>query len=490
MTHLLPIPSLPSGVSGLDGLLGGGFAEGSLNLIAGPPGCGKTTLAHQIMFAHAGAHCQVLYLTGTGEPALTMLRYQQQFSFFDEARLAAGVRYVDLASLTAQGSDEQVLARIDAEVRRAAPKLVFIDAFRLLIMSAGDARAAQRPPFVERLALLMANWQATVFLVSEHGHPAAAPAFTAADSILILEQSVCQNAMVRKIAASKIRGRAQTPGMHSFRIGPDGLVVFPRAMQVRAPAVDGVDAGARAPAPPQRLSMGNATLDEMLGGGLPRAYALLVVGPSGSGKSVLATQFLAEGVRCGEVGVVAAFERGAGQPVHDKLGQLVRLGKVGMVDTSSLALSVDEVLHDIVAMATAMGARRVVIDSLSGFALALAPEFAAEFRGALYRLVSVLQGMGMSVLLTCELEDRYTDLRFIPFGSASLVDAIIVQRYVEIAGDIERVLAVAKLRNSPHSRTLRLYEINDDGLLIRDSLTKYEGILSGHPSDGGRYAHD
>ena len=487
MNDTSPICDLPSGVPGLDGLLGGGFAPGSLNLIAGPPGCGKTTLAHQLMFAHAGPACRALYLTAMGDTQRGMLRYQQQFAFFDTATQAAGVRYADLALVASAATEAQVLARIDEQVREAAPALVFLDSFGSLIMSAGDARAPGGASFVERLALLAAGWNATVFLVSEHAHAGTAPAFTAADSILMLSQHVYRGTMVRKIEASKTRGHKQTPGQHSFRIGAGGLVVFPRAIHVQPRSMD---AEAPARAAPVRLSMGNATLDEMLGGGLPPAYALLVVGPSGSGKSILATEFLAKGARGGEPGVLAAFERGAGQIASDKLKRLIGDGQVGLVDTSSLGLSVDELLHDIVAMVEAMGAKRVVIDSLSGFALALAPEFVDDFRAALYRMVSVLQAMGITVLMTCELEDRYTDLRFSPFGSASLADAIIVQRYVEIAGDIERVLAVAKLRASAHSRTLRLYEINDDGILIRDSLTKYEGILSGHPSAGGRYAQD
>jgi circadian clock protein KaiC len=488
MNHVTPIQSIPSGVPGLDLLLGGGFPEHSLNIIAGPPGCGKTTLAHQLMFAHAGPHCKTLYLTSLGDPERNMLRYQRQFGFFDAARLDTSVHYVNLAPTAADGDAEQLLAQLDEAVRLHAPALVFIDAFRAFATGAGATRPGRRP-FVERLAQTMAGWQATVFVIGEHP-PAGcdmAPAFSAADSILMLDQSLHRNAMVRKIQVTKVRGQAQTPGMHSFRIGADGLVVFPRAYY--GPEDSAVVDGAAGGGAPRRLSMGNPALDEMLGGGLPVAYSLLVVGPSGSGKSILATDFLAEGARCGENGVIAAFERGAGQRAHDKLQQLVDAGKVGMVDTSSLGLSIDEILYDIVAAIKATDAKRVVIDSLSGFALALAPEYNDDFRGALYRMVSVLQGMGMTVLMTSELEDRYTDLRLTPFGSASLVDAIIMQRYVEIAGDFERVLTVVKLRASAHSRTLRLYEINDDGILIRDSLPKYEGILSGHPSEGGNRAH-
>src|SRR5665811_76973 len=107
-----------------------------------------------------------------------------------------------------------------------------------------------------------------------------------------------------------------------------------------------------------------------------------------------------------------------------------RSGKVGVIDTRSLDLSIDQTLHDMIEMIRRLQAKRVVIDSLSGFELALAPEFSEDFRGSLYRMIAELTSMGVTILMTSELEDRYTDLRFSPFGSAFLADAIIVQRYI------------------------------------------------------------
>jgi circadian clock protein KaiC len=123
-----------------------------------------------------------------------------------------------------------------------------------------------------------------------------------------------------------------------------------------------------------------------------------------------------------------------------------------------------------------------VIDSLSGFELALAPTYSENFRESLYRMVAVLTGKGMTVLMTSELEDRYTDLRFSPYGAAFLTDAIIVQRYIELKSELRRVMAVVKVRSSAHSNELHLYEINDDGLVIGDPLTEYEGLLGGQPA--------
>jgi circadian clock protein KaiC len=230
------------------------------------------------------------------------------------------------------------------------------------------------------------------------------------------------------------------------------------------------------------VAMGIPGLDDMLGGGLPVGYSLLVVGPSGCGKTILTTEFLAEGARRGEPGVIAAFEKSPSQMLGNKrLYSLVQAGQVGVIDTRSLDLSIDETLHDLIAMIHRMKAKRVVIDSLSGFELALAPEFSEDFRGSLYRMIAELTGMGVTILMTSELEDRYTDLRFSPFGSAFLADAIIVQRYIEIAGQFKRVISVVKVRGSEHSKDIRFFEITDEGIVIGETLSEYDGIMTGRP---------
>jgi len=129
-----------------------------------------------------------------------------------------------------------------------------------------------------------------------------------------------------------------------------------------------------------------------------------------------------------------------------------------------------------------MKATRVVIDSLSGFELAVAPTFREDFRESLFRMVAVLSGLGVTVLMTSELEDRYTDLRFSPYGSAFLTDAIIVERYIEIESRFKRVLAVVKVRGSAHSDELRQFQITDEGIIIGDPVENYEGLLSGRAS--------
>jgi len=472
------IRRLPTGVPGFDEVLGGGLPEFSFNLIAGPPGSGKTTLAHQIMFALATPESPALYFTVLGEPPVKMLRYQQQFAFFDDEKINRSIRFINLADETSTGDLDAVLRRIVAEVQTHRPGLVFVDSFRsVALANKGGNAFISMQQFVQQLGMLMTCWQATTFLVGEYFEERdPSPVFTVADGLIWMRQSVERNSMVRKLEVVKMRGQPNRPGLHTFRIDEDGLHIYTTPMQVgasRRPTLDLDD----------RLSVGIAELDAMLGGGLPRGYSLLVAGPSGSGKSILATAFLAEGARRGETGVIAAFEqrpdsRGSGN------ADLVANGQVTIVDTRQQSLSVDEISKLLLAEIERTGATRVVIDSLSGFELALAPTFRADFRESLSRMVAALAVSGVSVLMTCELEDRYDELSFSPYGTAFLTDAIIVQRYIEVDSSLQRMLAVVKVRGSEHSKELRLFRISESGIDIGDTLAGSQGLLGGRPRLG------
>jgi circadian clock protein KaiC len=478
MTTKATINRLATGVPGLDEVLGGGLPEFSFNLIAGQPGCGKTTLAHQLMFALATPERPAIYFTVLGEPPLKMLRYQQQFDWFDREAVNQRVRFVSLSEDAMSGDLDRVLKRIVDEVTAHDPSLIFVDSFRSVVFASENADGPKMSLqlFVQQLGMLMTSWQATTFLVGEYFNESDAnPVFTVADGLIWLRQSVQRNSMVRKIEIVKMRGQASRPGLHTFRIDGSGVRVF-------APA-QAVAAGSNLPAAPgARCLMGVPELDRMLGGGLPRGYSLLVAGPSGSGKSILAASFLAEGARRGETGVVAAFEQHPNEARNPVLVDLIARRQVALIDSREPDLSIDEVVLLILTEVRRLQATRVVLDSLSGFELALAPSFRTDFRESLLGLVSALGRAGVSVLMTSELEDRYTDLRFSPYGAAFLTDAIIVQRYIEVDSRLLRVMAVVKVRASPHSNELRLYSIDDGGIVVGEMLPDQEGLLGGRPT--------
>ena len=419
-----------------------------------------------------------------------MLRYQQQFSFFDMARVNESVRYVNLSQDVVNGSLEKLLERIIREVEATSPGVVIVDSFRTVAQAAGRASNGDLDLqyFVQQLAVQLTSWQATTFLVGEYQSSEAGdnPVFTVADGLLWLSQSLDRNSMVRKMQVMKMRGQAPIPGLHTFRITGDGIQVFPRV--IVGPEEKSPRTAAGAPhMVRERLSTGVKELDAMLGGGIPAGYSVLLAGPSGSGKSVLATEFLAEGVRHGEPGIIAVFEKRPPDysligPRGQRFDRLIQDGSVGIIQTRPLDLSIDEMLNEIIEAIHRLKARRLVIDSLSGFELALAPTFREDFRESLYRMVTVLTGMGITVMMTAELEDSYTDLRFSPHGTAFLTDAIIMQRYVELQGQLRRVMAVVKVRGSAHSKDLRAFEITDEGIVIGETLGGYEGLLTGSPT--------
>src|SRR3990170_6961305 len=285
MTDRVAIRRLPTGVPGLDQILGGGLPEFSFNLIAGAPGTGKTTLAQQIMFALAGPGRSALYFTVVGEPALKMLRYQQQFTFFDVARVNESIRYINLSQDVVHGTLEKLLERIVQEVEATSPGVVIVDSFRTVTQTAGRAQSdnLDLQHFVQQLAVRLTGWEATTFLVGEYQPWEAEqnPVFTVADGLLWLVQSLDRNSMVRKIQVMKMRGQAPIPGLHTFRITDDGVQVFPRVIvgpQEKASGAKSSGKPSKKQAPPKRLSVGVKALDEMLGGGIPPGHSVLVAG--------------------------------------------------------------------------------------------------------------------------------------------------------------------------------------------------------------------
>ena len=482
MNTKVAIHRLSTGVPGLDEVLGGGLPEFSFNLIAGAPGCGKTTLAHQMMFALATPQRRALYFTVLGEPPLKMLRYQQQFDFFDTDAIDQTIRFVNLSEDTLGGDLEVVLKRIVEEVESFNPTLVFVDSFRSIVLAgtSNDNPHNTLQQFVQQLGMAMTSWQATTFLIGEYfAESDSNPVFTVSDGLIWLRQSVVRNSMVRKMEIMKMRGQPTLPGLHTFRISRAGIEVF-----APVPAVSALNHGSGTGdvSSIMRLTMGVPRLDEMLGGGLPQGYSLLVAGPSGSGKSLLAAAFLVEGARLGETGVIAAFEQ---RPTHARspaIAELIDSGKIGLIAGWAPDLSLDETTRLLLGEIRRINATRVVIDSLSGFELALAPTFREDFRENLSRMVMALAAAGVTVLMTSELEDRYTDLRFSPYGTAFMTDAIIVQRYIEVDSRLLRVIAVVKVRASAHSNELRLFSIDDAGLQIGDRLSGQEGLLGGRPT--------
>ncbi len=202
----------------------------------------------------------------------------------------------------------------------------------------------------------------------------------------------------------------------------------------------------------------------------------------------MATQFIDEGLRQGESAIIAIFEerplgyteRAGNYGLDLKTPQ--KTGKLEILYLRPLDLSVDETMQEILDAVEKIGATRLVIDSLVGFEMALAPGFREDFRESLYRMIGALTGAGVTILTTVEVEDTFTGLPFSQYVISFLTDDIIRMRYVEIDGQLRKVLVIIKMRGGNHSKDIREYVITDKGLMvIEPRQTEYARLTSGAP---------
>jgi circadian clock protein KaiC len=475
----MSLKRLSTGVPGLDEVLGGGLPEYSFNLLAGSPGCGKTTLVHQFTFANASPERPAIYFTVVGEPPLKMLRYQQQMDFFDGEKAGTAIRFVDLSPEVLTGDLARVLDKIVDLVEASGPAIVVVDSFRTVLRAKrGSDSELELQGFLQRLAVHLTTWQVTSFLIGEYGEEELHdnPVFTVADGIVWLTQAREGNAVVRKLEVMKMRGAATLPGLHTFRINSGGIQIFPR----KAPSEGRTKDIGRT-----RCKTGVDGLDAMMGGGILQGDITLAAGPSGIGKSMLATHFISEGLKEGERCVLAVFEEHpqdylwrATQMGFDLEGPYEK-GTLKLLSLRPLDLSADELLYQVQQAVSEVGASRLVIDSLNGVELALSPTFREDFRESLYRVVGHLSRGGVSLMLTVEIVESFEDIRFSPHAISFLAQNVLLLRYVEIESRLRRMLAVVKMRRSRHSTVMREFEIGARGLVMLDPLSEYQGILSG-----------
>jgi len=270
------------------------------------------------------------------------------------------------------------------------------------------------------------------------------------------------------------------PGLHTFRITGDGLQCFPRTFGLvgQSSQVKGR----------RRLSTGIRELDAMLGGGVPEGDSLLLAGPSGAGKSLLGTHFIAEGLRHGEPGIVAIFEEIPAEYAQRAatfgfdFDAPQKDGKLKIIYLRPLDLSVDETVHEIVNSVKKIGCKRLVIDSLVGFEMALAPGFRTDFRESLYRMIAALTRLGVTIVTTVEVDENFTSMNLSNFTVSFLADDIVRLRYVSINGQLRKMILAVKMRRSGHSIDMVEYQITSKGVVIGEPLRGYRGLTSGIPS--------
>jgi circadian clock protein KaiC len=474
-----PLERVTTGSEAFDTLLGGGLPARSVNVVAGEPGAGKTIFALQMLFHQARQGHKGLYLTTLSEPSVKLISYMQQFSFFDESLLAdKRIVLADVGSAVRRQGLTETLRTITDLVEREEPAVVVIDSFKALRDLLADASAVRT--FVYDLAVHTATWGSVSLFVGEYTPDEIAnfAEFAIADGIIVLSNRRRELRAIREVEVVKMRGANVVTGVHFFEIGEDGLAFFQR---VRSPD----ESTAEPETGDERASTGVAGLDEMLGGGLPRASATVVLGGTGTGKTLLGLQFLLEGARNGEPGLHFTLEETTDQLRRIALGfgwDLRPLEERGLFTfryVSPVELSTDRFLaqarHDV----ERLGARRAVLDSLTSMALGVPSD--RRFKELVYALTKHFRAGGVTLNMNMEVTDLLGSAQLSGHGVSFAADNVLHLKYVEVEGHLERGLSVLKARGVQHATDMRKVRMGPGGIHLEPGFTGLRGVLTGQP---------
>lgn len=459
---------IETGVRNLDALFGGGLPKGSVTLISGPPGSGKTILAQQICFHNASVKSPVIYFNTLSEPTAKTLRYLKKFSFFDERKFNSGIRFIDLGAILRTKGLEQATALVMSHVKKIKPAIVVIDSFKVFDDLA-SSKDELRKVVYELVVQLMA-WECTAFLLGEYGvaEYQSNPIFSIIDGSCVMTQRELSGEQQRFFQILKLRGTYHNRDEHTFVITSNGVEVFSPRLTIRRDSVPDLGVGSK----PKRMKTGIKTLDLLVREGIPYGSSLLVAGVAGTGKSMLCLEFVYQGAKAGEKGIYFSFEeteerlRATARHVGWDLDKEIERGMVEIVFIPQPDIMVEAHLLMIRDRIEKLGAARVAIDSASVFLHKVKdPQIIREKVFQLASLVQNAQAVGFFV----------TD---IPYGSRKIsrfgVEETVVDGVVILSSTVKglkrkRYLEVYKLRNTDHVKGLHPMEIGEGGVTVSPS---------------------
>ena len=466
-----------SGIPGLDRVLRGGFQSGNTYLIHGASGTGKTTLSLQFLMEGVREGQTCLYI-GTSETDR-------------ELRSIAGSHGWTLEGITLHhhttpqpGVQQTMLHPAEVELPHTVDSLLTrideVEPDRLVIDSLAEIRVLARDMFWYRRQLMLlkqhfAERQCTVLLV-ELPYPEQQMINTIVSGVIELEQIPPHYGPDRRrLRVTKMRGQDFSSGYHDYRICSGGLDVCPRLTAAEH----------RRRFDYERASTGIASIDAMLQGGLVRGTSTLLLGPSGTGKSALATQLVAAAAARGERSAFFAFDErvqtlfqrahGIGVPLQ----QYADEGSIRIQQIDPAELTSGEFSELVKCLVERENIRWLVIDSLNGYAYAM-PEKRALIL-YLHELSSYLSQQGVSSVYTLTQHGLLTVQREQPVDVSYISDAVLLFRHFEYAGRVRKAMSVYKSRSSGHESSIRELIIDAGGLHVGEPLTRFQGILSGTP---------
>jgi circadian clock protein KaiC len=451
---------LLSGHGPLDEVLGGGLPANAISLLMGLPGTGKTIIAQQYVFQNARPERPAVYFSTVSEPLEKIVRFGQSLDFFDRSAVGRSVFYEDLGSTVNSDGLAGVTKQITAALRERNPGLVVIDSFKALHAFAESASEFRR--FLHELAGRLSAYPASSLWVGEYEEAEAGTLaeFAVADAILSLATQRAGQREIRFLQIRKLRGSGFLSGQHAYRLGSDGLHLFPRLADIRID--EAYELGGT------RMSSGIPALDELLAHGYWPGAATLVAGPTGSGKTLMGLHFIFHGARHGEPGVIASLQENKTQlqRIAQGFGWSVTDPNVEVMYRSPVDIYIDEWVHGLLAVVERTGARRVLVDSLADLRLAAPDE--TRFREFVYSMVQRFSRQGVSILMTFEIPDLFHPQRLSDAAVSHLSDNVVLLNYIQERHSIKRAISVIKSRASYHEPDVRQFVIGPEGIVLAD----------------------
>jgi len=474
-----------TGIPGLDHIAAGGIPEGRTTLIAGTAGSAKTVMAAQFLAEGVRRKEPGVFVTFE-EPPMDIRCNMASFGWDIEAWEAEKLWCFVDGSLDTEHESMEVgnydlgalMARVEHAINKVSAQRVVLDSLGAVFSRFNDANVIRQE--IHRLCQALKKLRVTAIITSERLQeygPIARYGVEefVADNVIILRNILEEEKRRRTIEILKFRGTFHQKGEYPFTVVPDdGIVVMPlSAIELKQKSSD------------LRVSTGNAELDAMCNGGFFRDSIVLVSGATGTGKTLLVTEFIKGGAKAGERCLLFAFEESREQLFRNATGWGVDFEKMEQEGTLKVVCEYPEVMgleDHLLRMRSVIRdfkPNRVAVDSLSAL------ERVASFKG--YRefvigLTSFIKHDEVVGLFTSTTETLMGGTSITEAHISTITDSIILLRYVEVLGEMRRAMTLLKMRGSMHDKSIREFRIDGDGMHIREPFRGISGIIAGNTS--------